>query len=80
MIIAVHRRLNARIWNEGIDGSLSQRIDSAGLLNRHAQAVSANFASQNTRFKVELVAVAITRMFAGGAAHALGYGVGRANI
>ena len=75
MIVAVHRRLDAGVRYEGINGNLAQWIDAAGLLYCQAQAVSANLACKNSRLQIELVAVAVTSMFASGAADALGYRV-----
>ena len=80
MIVAVHRRLDAGVWDKGINGNLAQRIDAAGLFHRQAQAVSANLACENSRLYLQLIAVAITRMFAGGAADALGYRVSGSDI
>ena len=75
MIVAVHRRLDAGIRDKGINGNLAQWIDAAGLFNCQAQAVSANLARENSRLYLQFIAVAISRMFAGGAADALGYRV-----
>tara|TARA_R110002126_G_scaffold150925_1_gene297745 strand:+ start:746 stop:898 length:153 start_codon:yes stop_codon:yes gene_type:complete len=50
MIVAVHRRLDAGVRYEGINGNLAQGVNAAGLFNCQAQAVSANLACENSRF------------------------------
>ena len=80
MIVAVHRRLDAGIWDEGINRDLAKGIDAAGLFHREAQSVSANLTRENAGFYIEFIAVAVTRMFASGTADAVRYRVSRSNV
>lgn len=80
MVIAVHRWLHTGIRDERVNGSAPKWIDALGLFDSQAKPVAANLAGQNSRLKVQLVAVTVTGMFAGCAADALGYGVRGANI